>query len=263
MTYQQHSFVIPAYGDSPHLEACLQSLVSQRSRSRIVIATPTPSDAMSTLAKAYDAELCINRAKHGIGADWNFALSCAKTPWVTLAHQDDIYGPDFASSTMDAALGSSGALLVFTDYEELVGTTVRRDTALLRIKRVLLELGFLGGQSARLRFFKTNVLRFGCAIPCPSVTLNVAATGIRFREDLKIDLDWAAWLHLARTRGTFLYVRKCLMQHRVHEESETSAGIAGGARANEDRAVLREMWPGPIADMIAATYGIAYRSNAA
>lgn len=261
MTDTSHSFVIPAYGDSPHLEACLASLTAQSDRSGIVIATPTPSVRLRELSEAFDARLCVNESGRGIGADWNFALSCARTPWVTIAHQDDVYLPGFVVATMAAARATHDASLVFTGYEELVDTTTRRDTTLLRLKRILLELGFVGGNVARNRFFKTNALRFGCAIPCPSVTLNLSATGLRFREDLKIDLDWEAWLRLARSQGSFVYVRDVLMQHRVHAESETSAGIAGGARAAEDRAILRMMWPVLIADAIAATYGIAYRSN--
>ena len=261
MRSHDHSFVVPAYGDPPHLEACLQSLATQDAASTIVVATSTPNQSISRLADRYGAVLRINPERNGIGADWNFALASAPTGWVTIAHQDDIYLPGFSAATMQAANSSPDAVLVFTGYEELVGATTRRDTTLLRIKNALLELGFTGGNHARSRFFKTNALRFGCAIPCPAVTLNVGATGLRFREDLKIDLDWAAWLELARGRGSFVYVREVLMQHRVHAQSETTAGISGGIRAAEDRLMLRQMWPSLIADAIAATYGIAYRSN--
>jgi hypothetical protein len=103
-------------------------------------------------------------------------------------------------------------------------------------------------------------LRFGCAIPCPAVTLNTA-TGLRFRTDLKVDLDWAAWLDLARKPGAFVYIREQLMQHRVHADSETSAAIGAGRRLAEDEALLRSLWPGPIARAIVASYRIAYRSN--
>lgn len=256
-----HSFVVPAYGESPHLEACLRSLAAQERPTSIIVATPTPSPRIEALAAAYGAELRVNERGGGIGIDWNFALSCASTRWVTIAHQDDVYLPRFTAATLDAAERHPDASLVFTGYAERTVDGIRVDTTLLRIKRALLELGFLGGSRAGTRFFKTNTLRFGCAIPCPAVTIDQARNRLRFREDLRIDLDWAAWLELARRPGAFVYVREVLMEHRVHADSETTAGIAGGARAAEDRALLRMMWPGPVADAIAATYGIAYRSN--
>ena len=33
----------------------------------------------------------VNEKKPGLASDWNFALQCAKTELVTLAHQDDLY----------------------------------------------------------------------------------------------------------------------------------------------------------------------------
>ena len=37
-----HTFVICAYGESPYLEACIRSLLSQTEKSRILCATSTP-----------------------------------------------------------------------------------------------------------------------------------------------------------------------------------------------------------------------------
>ena len=39
----EHSFVIPAYKDSPYLESCVKSLLHQTVKSELVIATATPS----------------------------------------------------------------------------------------------------------------------------------------------------------------------------------------------------------------------------
>lgn len=256
-----HSFVVPAYGESPHLATCLRSLASQELPSPFLVATSTPNAHIAGLAKQFGAPLHVNPQGGGIGVDWNFALSCATSRWVTIAHQDDVYLPGFAAASMDAVQRHPDASLVFTRYAERVGGGVRCASTLLRIKHALLELGFLGGTRAASRFLKTNALRFGCAIPCPAVTIDTARGPFRFREDLKLNLDWAAWLTLAQRPGAFVYVRKVLMEHRVHPESETTAGIVGGQRAAEDRALLRMLWPRPLADAIASTYGIAYRSN--
>jgi hypothetical protein len=132
---------------------------------------------------------------------------------------------------------------------------------LLLIKRSLLELGFLGRSRSASTFLKMNALRFGCAICCPAATIDKSTTRMRFRTDLRVDLDWAAWLELAKQPGAFVYVRERLMRHRVHDGSETSGAIANGHRVTEDAGILQGLWPRPIAKAIAATYGIAYGSN--
>jgi len=255
-----HCFVVPAYGSSEHLDACLRSLCGQRHASRIVIATSTPNTHIAAAAQRYGLPVHVNESGGGIGCDWNFALSVANAPWVTLAHQDDVYLPDFSLRTLEALAAHPEATLAFCNYAELEGECERPMSTLLRIKRILLDLGFLGTAHASSPFFKVNALRFGCAIPCPAVTINAAA-GLRFRTDLQVDLDWAAWLWLARQPGTFVYIRENLMMHRVHVASETSSAIGDGRRLAEDTAMLRSLWPGWVAAAITESYRIAYRNN--
>lgn len=257
----QHCFVVPAYGESPHLSACLRSLAEQSIKSSTLIATSTPNEHIRRIADEHRVPVRVNPHRGGIGSDWNFALQATSAPWVTLAHQDDLYLPDFARRTLDTLARHPAAVLAFTGYNEIQGSAIRPLSTLLCIKQVLLELGFVGGSRASTRLLKTNALRFGCAISCPSVTVNTKATALRFRTDLKVNLDWAAWLELARKPGDFIYIRESLMQHRLHAESETSAAIDGGHRSAEDELLLRSLWPGAVARAIAASYRIAYRSN--
>lgn len=255
-----HCFIVPAYGESPHLESCLRSLAAQTSRSPVVVTTPTPNAHIVRLATRYRAAVVENPVSKGIGSDWNFALESAPARWVTLAHQDDIYLPCFAERTLRALIRHPDASLVFTDYREFEGTRQRPVSSLLRIKRLLLELAFLGSDHASSQFFKTNSLRFGCAIPCPSATVD-RESGLRFDTGLKVDLDWDAWLRLAQRPGTFVYLREPLMQHRVHQGSETTSAIETGCRKSEDAMMFRRIWPRPIADMLASAYRASYRSN--
>lgn len=255
-----HCFAVPAYGESPHLQACLQSLDRQTTKTRVVVATSTPNHHIRELAQRYRVPVHVNPQSGGIGSDWNFAMQVADAPWVTLAHQDDTYLPEFAGRTLEALSRRPDAVLAFSGYGEIENERLRPTSTLLRIKQALLELGFLGTSHASSRFSKTNALRFGCAIPCPSVTLNTTS-GLRFCTDLKVDLDWAAWLDLARKPGTFVYLRECLMLHRVHADSETSAAIDAGDRLAEDETLLKTLWPDVIARAIVASYRFAYQSN--
>lgn len=255
----RHAFVVPAYGQSPHLRDCLASLAAQGQPSTIVIASSTPCDGLSSLAAEFGASLALHAPNAGIGRDWNFALAQARTPWATLAHQDDVYLPTFTARTLAAVDAHPGVDLVLTGYGELLGNDTRTATPMLRIKRLLLELGFLGRAAVSHPGAKLRLLRFGCPIPCPSVTLRTESIpGLGFREDLKVNLDWDMWARMARTRGAFAYVRERLMLHRIHASSETSAAVRQGVRAAEDRMMFEALWPRPVARLLARAYTLSY-----
>lgn len=253
------TFVVPAYGRSPHLDACLASLRAQTLPARVVISTSTPWAGLEAIAARHGAELSVHGPNAGIGRDWNAALACSTSTWTTIAHQDDLYDPAYAARVAAAGDAVPDALIVFTDYAERLGDARLADTALLRTKRRLLELGFLGRDVATTVAAKRRALRFGSAIPCPAVTFHRRALdGFRFREDLRVALDWAAWLELAARPGAFVWVREPLMEHRIHAASETSAGLSDGTRRREDWELLTRLWPRPVARLIQAGYARAY-----
>jgi glycosyltransferase involved in cell wall biosynthesis len=258
-----HTFVVPAYGRSAHLRECLSSLRGQSAASNIVIATSTPYDGLEEVATEYGARLATHSPNAGIGHDWNFALAQADTPWVTLAHQDDLYLPKFLERTLEAVQAHPRAALVFTGYRELEGGTRRASSAMLAIKRVLLELGFLGRGSLSATGAKLRLLRLGCPIPCPAVTLDLQRlSDLRFREDLRVNLDWDAWIRAAHRPVAFAWVREPLMLHRIHGVSETTAAIRQGVRAAEDRMMFEALWPAPVARMLARAYTLSYETGA-
>lgn len=259
----RHCFVVPAYGTSPHLSQCLESLRAQTcAGSEIVVSTSTPSDMLESMSAAYGARYHVHDAGGGIGRDWNAALAAAVGDWVTIAHQDDVYLPDFVRATLDRVDAAPDASLVMTGYAELLGDSaaVRAGTPMLRVKSLLLELGFAGRSQVRSEGDKLRLLRFGCPVPCPSVTLGPALRSLRFREDLKVDLDWEAWIRAARIAGAFCYDRRTLMHHRIHADSETSAGVRGGVRAREDAEMFNVLWPRPIAALLSRLYAISYEA---
>ncbi len=258
-----HCFVVPAYGRSPYLEACLASLRAQTRPSPVVVVTSTPFEGIEALVDAYSARLVVHGPNRGIGHDWNRALAAATAPWVTLAHQDDVYLPDFGQKTMAAIEGVADAVLAFTGYAEQLGTQVRDATAMLRIKKLLLFHAFLGRPAVRTRASKLRTVWFGSAIPCPAVTLNLARAeslgrSFEFRTDLKVNMDWDAWVRLARTEGSFVRVPDALVLHRIHLASETSAAIADGVRLREDRMMFDALWPRWLAGMLARCYRLSY-----
>jgi len=109
---------------------------------------------------------------------------------------------------------------------------------------------------------KLRLLSLGNPICCPSVMLNLQTLGeFRFPQGFQTNLDWMAWLGLARRPGGFVYVRERLVSKGVHPGSETTATIANRAREREDRAMFDTIWPRPVAAALAAVYRLGYRAN--
>jgi hypothetical protein len=257
-----HTFLVPAYKCSPFLDACLASLQGQHQTSRILISTSTPFEGLFEMAHSRGAEVFVHGPNQGMSHDWNMGLAQVKTPWVTIAHQDDTYEPFFTAELLKAVGKAKEPLsLVFTDYQELFDNKVRPRNALLRIKQVLLELGFVGRDQVHSAWAKLNCLRFGSPIPCPSVSLNLGHRPIRFSDQYRVNMDWAAWIELAHQPGGFYWIRQTLMAHCLHANSETTQGLNLGHRKEEDRVLLRRLWPAPVAFLIQQAYSLAYNSN--
>jgi glycosyltransferase involved in cell wall biosynthesis len=257
-----HSFVVPAFGDSPHLEECLASLRAQEQPSEVVISTSTPSRHIEEVASKYAVSVRETRQPGGIGSDWNAALRAAPTAWVTLAHQDDVYLPSFSRKVAQRLADHPDALLCFTSYRELKADGVRDINRNLRIKNVLIELAFLFGDSILSQRRKLRLLAFGSPIPCPSVTFNMARLGtFQFSTEHKVNADWKAWLDLARRNGAFVRIREVLLHHRIHAQSETWTRIVDGTRRREDLECFSDVWPRPAAEFLARLYSQSYRAN--
>jgi hypothetical protein len=258
-----HSFVIPVYRAASQIGPLIESLRAQiGGASEISLATSTPSAELNLLAAHYDLPLHINPQRIDIAADWNFALQATRTGLVTLAHQDDLYAPDYVAKLSEALGRHSGAFFAFCDYSEHTPSGLRPTNVNLRIKRALRQRAYGSGECLTETRDKVRLLSLGNPICCPSVMFNRPALGeFRFPNGFQSNLDWMAWLDLARRPGGFVYVRERLLSKGVHDGSETTAAIANRAREHEDRLLFEALWPRPIAAMLASLYKLGYRAN--
>jgi hypothetical protein len=83
----------------------------------------------------------------------------------------------------------------------------------------------------------------------------------RFDPAFTVNMDWDAWLRLAAVPGAFTLVPDRLVVHRIHEDSETTAALAGRRRQDEDRRIFDALWPRPVAALLARVYARSYASN--
>lgn len=258
-THEDHTFVICAYGECAYLEECIRSVVGQTVKTNVILATSTPLGSIRALAEKYGIPVFVNRGETGIAGDWNFAISCAETKLVTIAHQDDVYEPDYAGEMLAVMNRSRRPILFFSDYRELRGGEKVHSNRLLRIKRILrIPMTTFPGQVWARRLS----LCFGNSISCPTVTYVKSIMDRHpFRSGFRSDLDWQMWELLSREKGCFAFSPKALMCHRIHADSETSHVLESNARQQEDYAMFRKFWPEGMARRLQRMYSGSEKSN--
>lgn len=257
-----HTFVVLAYKESNLLEDCIKSVLNQKYKSNVVIATSTPNNYIIDLAKKYNLKLYENPNKgFGIGNDFDFASNCVKSKIVTIAHQDDIYEFEYSYKVVEMFKKYPKALIIFSDYYEIKKQKKQYTNKNLKIKRILLfplNFKFL----SKFKFIKRFVIRFGNSISCPAVSYvqdNVPKN--KFNNKMKCDVDWDAWESLSKLKGNFIYINDKLMGHTVSEETTTTKIINSGIRTKEDLEIFKKFWPDKIAKFINKFYKNSEKNN--
>lgn len=256
-----HTFVVLAYKESKYLEECVKSVLNQKYKSNVVIATSTPNDYIKKIAKKYNLNIIINKNPRGIGGDFDFAISCGKTDVVTVAHQDDIYDYEYSYEVVSKYKKNPNSIIIFPDYYEIKNDKKVYTNTNLKIKRILLfplRFNLLNSK----KFWKRRSLSLGCSICCPAVTFVKDKIELPlFEYNFKCDIDWHAWETLSKKRGNFSFINNPLMGHRVHEESTTTEIINDHIRTKEDLIMFKRFWPGFIAKIINKFYVKSEKSN--
>ena len=252
-----HTFVICAYKESPYLEECIRSVLGQTVKTKVCISTSTPNDSIEGLAKKYQIPVFINTGEKGIAGDWNYGCGCAKTPLVTLAHQDDVYEKTYAEDVLRGLNLCDYPLIAFTDYYEIRNGDTVRNSRLMFVKRVLL-FPMKWKRLWRSRSVRRRILSIGSAICCPTVTMVKEHLPCPlFKDNMKSNIDWQAWEEVSRLPGEFVYVPKPVVKHRIHEGSTTSGLLEVNGRKEEDLYMFRKFW----LDWIARIIDWFYQSN--
>ncbi len=260
MSELKHTFAVCAYMENPYLEEAVRSVVNQTIKSDVYISTGTPNSYISNIAAKYNIPVLVNDAKDADTgtSNANFAIRSAKTEFITIVHQDDVYEPQYAEEVLQAADGHN-PIIVFTEYYELRNGKRVYSNRLLRVKR-LMNIGFRVFPHSR--FVRKRVLSFGCSICCPAVTFSKKkCDGFEFDKNYKCITDWDAWIRLSELKGDFICVNKPLMGHRIHEGSSTTETLSNGIRHNETFEIYKRFWPEWFAKRLIKMYEIGDKSN--
>jgi len=196
-----------------------------------------------------------------MAADWNFAYKQAETPYVTIAHQDDVYEPDFLKCTLEYLNKAKKPLIAFTGCYEIRDGVKVMSNMLLKIKRIM-SSPWRFRVFGRSRFFTRRIFMFGNPICCPSVTfVKTNLPDEPFNAEFNNNCDWLAWAEFRDLPGEFVYCPEKLMGHRIHGDSETTNRISDNTRNIEDKIMLRMFAPKPVAWLIHRFYVKGQKSN--
>ena len=257
----EHTFVVCAYGTCKYLENCIISLMNQTVCSKVIVATSTPNQFIQSLSEKYNLPVFINEGEAGITQDWNFGLSKVETKYATIAHQDDEYETNYTETLLRHMKSQRKPIIGFSDYYEMHEDEKRKDSKLIKVKKILLfPLRIKVLQKSR--FIRRCSLSFGCGICCPSVMycLDNVIQPV-FNNIYTCCEDWEAWEKLSRLKGSFVYVPKPLMSHRIHKESVTTKTVNSKGRKKEDYDMYRKFWPTWIAKLLISRYSRAEEYN--
>lgn len=260
-TGKNHTFVVCAYKENPHLEKAIRSVLNQTVKSKIIISTSTPNDHIKSLSVKYNIPMYVNPSPHSIGSDWNYGYNQADTELVTIVHQDDIYEKRFLEETLKALNKAKRPLFSFTDYSEIKFGKKVECNVLLIIKRIMnFPLRFKVIQN--VKWIRRRILGFGCPICCPTVTCVKETLGNDVYDiHYKNSCDYKTWVGLSKKDGAFVYIPKKLLLHRIYAESTTTLNLTENIRKVEDYEILCSLWPKPIARMINKIYVLSEKSN--
>ncbi len=255
-----HTFAICAYQDSPYLEACIRSAVGQSHPTRVILCTSTPSPYIQGLADQYGIPVFVRDGESGIQEDWNFAYEKADSRYVTIAHQDDMYGRNYVKTLVNYVNKFDDISVFTTDY-----VTVRehrlepceRLTMVKRVLRIPLRIPYLN----HLRPVKRAALLFGNSICCPACTYHKEMLGgPLFRSSCRFALDWDTLIDLSEKPGRFICAEEPLVFHRLHQDAATNACMKDSRRYEEEMAMFSRLWPGPVVRLLMHFYQKAYAS---
>ena len=256
-----HTFVVCAYKESPYLEECIRSLVEQTVKTNIAVYTSTPNDYIRGVAEKYGVPVYVNEnAGQGIQADWNFAYNSAKTRYVTVAHQDDVYDRNYVKALLKCARYYDDWSIFYVDYTPVKNGNYSKRDVNSRIRRFL-RWPVKNKDKADRIWRKKMSLCLGNTIVCPLVTYNKGRLGDNvFTSEYDFNLDWDTFYKLACMPGRFLYVDKVLGHYRVHDGATSKEFIVDHRREREDRSMFEKFWPKWIAGLIMVFYKLAYRT---
>ncbi|HEX5051907.1 MAG TPA: glycosyltransferase [Planctomycetota bacterium] len=259
------TFAIPCRDAGPWLRPLLESLLAQSRQDFVLLLVDDRSrDGSVALAREVAGTRVLiheNETPRGIGGNWNRCVELAATPFVCLAHQDDVYEPTYLERMLEALQARPDAGLAHCRATAVDAAGVPFASPAERFKDHFWK--HEPGEDRAAHYARLWRGNFVC---CPSVlyrTDAVRAAG-PFRADLRFALDWEFWFRMLRRGFGIVDVAEPLVRYRRHAAQASSEATADHSRFEEELQVLEEARAaGASAGLLSAVIGTspALRNN--
>lgn len=234
------TFAIPCHDGARHLRPLLESLLAQRDVDvRLLLVDDASTDGSSGLAKHVAGnriEVVEFAPALGIPGNWNRAADLIETDFFCLAHQDDVYAPDYAVSLLAALAAHPSAAAAYARVDAIDDQGRRVRSLSERYKdRFWRQLdGMDTAEATFKRLFAGNY------VSCPSLLYRTAAFRAvgQFDVEYRFVADWE-WLLRASAKGFGLVpVARTLVSYRRHQRQATRQEVASLRRYREEHDLL-------------------------
>jgi len=232
---------IPCRDAGPFLRPALESLLQQTASDfRLVLVDDGSADESIAVARSTAGdriEILASDSPLGIAGNWNRCADLVETPYFCLAHQDDVYRPEFLARLIDALQRHPEAGMAHCRSEAIDAQGKPLDSGAERYKQHFWRQVASDDLAAHY-----ERLWHGNFISCPAVVYRTAAfrDAGPFRTDLNFALDWEYWFRMLRSGHGIVDVDEPLLQYRRHATAATAAATHERWRFVEELQVLTE-----------------------
>lgn len=236
--------MVPIYNGKRFLERTLRSLLEQTAPAdKIICIDDCSTDgSRSVIADLANPAITLieNETRLGLARNWNRALELAADyDFLTIAHQDDLYEPDYLRLVTDALQSHPSAFIAHTRALVIDEEDEPLRLASARYKEKFWPSG--QGIVERPPEEELAILVRGDYIFCPSVTFRSAALEAigQFDERFEFVPDWDFWLRGLLAGFTIVGVKQTLIRYRSHQGSATAAAELTFRRYQEEYAIVQ------------------------
>jgi len=232
---------VPTCNGVAHLAETLRSILTQEGPAfDLVISDDRSDDQTLELVRTVAgdrARVEINSERLGLAGNWNQCVALARTPLVTIFHQDDVMMPGHLSAHQAAFVTDdrvglvASASVVIDERGEAVAETIVERGGLGPLDRV-----YEPGQLA-------EAMAGGNPLRCSAATVRVAAFADigGFDPSYRYVLDWDFWLRLSR-QWRVAWLARPTVQVRWHLASETHRFKTGTADLDETKRLQQQLF---------------------
>lgn len=240
--------IVAVCNGAPFLRQTIESLVAQTTQDfRFLCIDNASTDGSGEIARSVGGsrlEILRYSNRVGMAANWNRCLESASTPYLVIAHQDDVYEPAFVEDMVSLIEAHPRAFMAHARAQPIDQDGRPISTAAGRYKETFWPAG---SRYERGGATELDALLGGNYIACPSAMLRIDAcrTIGPFSDRYDFVTDWEYWIRGILAGYTLCGTTAPLVRWRRHASTLTSAHAQSLRRFSEEIDVLE--WAGPAA----------------